>query len=269
MEAFHIVDRFFLCYSCHMQNVAVISENRFGEGIKDGIPIALGYLSVSFAFGIFAVSQGLASWQAIIISLTNLTSAGQLAGVPIIVGMLPFIELALTQLVINLRYALMSISLSQKLDENFTLFRRLSFSFAITDEIFAVASGKGKNIGSKYACGLSLTPIIGWTLGTTLGALAGNILPEIVSNALGIAIYGMFIAIIIPVARKSRAVLGVVLSSCAMSILFSYAPVLNRVSSGFVIIICGVSVSALFAWLCPVKEETAETDTSAEEGVHD
>lgn len=227
-------------------------EDNFIQGVRDGLPICFGYLSVSFAFGIFAVNQGLFPWEAILISMTNLTSAGQLAGVPIITGMLPFIEMILSQFIINIRYALMSISLSQKLDKNVRLIDRIIFSFANTDEIFAVASGRADYVGRHYLYGLALTPYIGWSLGTALGAFAGDVLPPIVTNALGIAIYGMFIAIIVPVAKKKKPVLGVILVSCVLSFLFRYTPILSKISGGFVIIICAVIASTIFAIVRPI-----------------
>lgn len=234
------------------------SEDRFLQGIKDGIPIGLGYLSVSFAFGIFAVNSGLYFWQAIAISMTNLTSAGQLAGVPIITGGLPFFELALSQVVINMRYALMSISLSQKLDDKVSLGNKLFIAFFNTDEVFAVASGRSNLVGKHYMYGLGLAPYLGWTLGTTFGSIAGNILPQIVTNALGIAIYGMFIAIIMPVAKRSKPVLGAVCLASALSLIFTYVPKINQISSGFAIIICAVVSSFIFAQLFPVKEASDE-----------
>ena len=234
------------------------SEDRFIQGIKDGIPIGLGYLSVSFAFGIFAVNQGLYFWQAIAISMTNLTSAGQLAGVPIITGTLPYFELILSQLVINMRYALMSISLSQKLDNKVSLLNRFFIAFFNTDEVFAVASGRSSLVGKHYMFGLGLTPYLGWTLGTTLGSIAGNILPQVVTNALGIAIYGMFIAIIIPVAKRNKAVLGATLVASLISIIFTFVPIFRSISSGFVIIISAVVASGFFAYFFPVKEATHE-----------
>lgn len=231
------------------------SINNFSQGIKDGIPICLGYLSVAFAFGIFAVNSGLFPWQALAISLTNVTSAGQLAGVPIMCNGLPLVEMALTQLIINMRYALMSVSLSQKLDKTMTTFHRLIISFVNTDEVFAVASGRGDLVGKKYLYGLIITPYFGWALGTILGAIAGNILPESVTNALGIAIYGMFIAIIVPVAKKNYAVLGVVCVSLTLSCFFKYIPPLNKVSSGFVIIICSLVSATIFAILKPINDK--------------
>ncbi|MBQ3713405.1 MAG: AzlC family ABC transporter permease [Spirochaetia bacterium] len=228
--------------------------NELKKGLRDGIPICLGYFSVAFAFGIFCVNSGLSPLQATLISLTNVTSAGQLAAVPIMTNAGTFVELALAQLVINLRYALMSISISQKLDSSMTTPHRLVISFANTDEIFAVASGRESLVGKHYMYGLILTPIAGWTIGTLVGAVAGNILPAAMSDALGIAIYGMFIAIIIPVAKKNFTVLKVILTAVLLSCMFAFVPGLNKVSSGFVIIICAVVSAALFAAIAPVEE---------------
>lgn len=230
------------------------------RGIADGMPIGLGYLSVSFAFGIFAVSSGLSVLEAILISVFNLTSAGQLAAVPIIASAGSFIELALTQLVINLRYSLMSVSLSQKLGASVRLRDRFWIAYANTDEVFAVSSGKGAPVGRLYMLGLIIPPILGWSLGTALGAAAGNILPEILVSALGIAIYAMFIAIVVPVAKSEWKVALAALLAIGLSCLFTYAPVLNKIPSGFVIIICAVSVSALMALLFPCPEESEEAE---------
>ena len=176
----------------------------FRQGIRHGIPIALGYLSVSFAFGMKAAGDGLTVLQAVLISMTNLTSAGQIAALPLMVGGASLTEMALTQLTINLRYALMSLSLSRKLDGSMGTLQRLIFSFANTDEIFAVASSQPGKVGKHYLYGLMLTPWIGWSLGTLLGSAAGTLLPAFVRTALGIAIYGMFLAIILPPARQQK-----------------------------------------------------------------
>lgn len=230
-------------------------NTHFRQGVRHGIPIGLGYLSVSFAFGMQAVNSGLTVMQAVVISMTNLTSAGQAAAVPLIVANAPMIEMILTQLTINLRYALMSLSLTRKLDDTMTTGRRMFFSFANTDEIFAVASGQSGKVGKDYLFGLMVMPWIGWTLGTLLGSAAGSILPEFVRNALGIALYGMFLAIILPPAREKKPVRMVVIMAVALSLCFHYLPVLKEVSAGFTIIICAVAAAALGAWLFPVKEE--------------
>lgn len=221
-----------------------------------GIPIALGYLSVSFGFGIMAVQSGLSVIEATLISLTNLTSAGQAAGVTIIAAAGTLLEMALTQFIINIRYSLMGISLSQKLDKSFTTKHRLIASYGITDEIFAVASAQVMPVTPWYMYGLIVVSAFGWVLGTFSGAAAGQILPADITNAMGIVLYGMFLAIIIPPARKERSVLFVVIIAAAISVLFRY--VFTAVSGGFAVIISAVAASAIMALIAPVKEEREE-----------
>ncbi len=232
--------------------------NSFKKGIIDGFPICLGYLSVAFAFGIFAVANGLTAAESVLISMTNVTSAGQLAAVPIITGGGTLIELAVTQLIINLRYALMSVSLSQKLGKSVGMLDRFLVAFVNTDEVFAVSSGQKGRVGRRYLYGLILTPYVGWSLGTLLGAAAGNIFPAVVISALGVAIYGMFVAIVVPPMKRSRPLVVCVLVAVALSCAFRYIPLLQAVPQGFVIIICAVAASVLMAVLAPVKEEAAD-----------
>lgn len=227
-------------------------KSRYKDGLRDGIPIALGYLSVSFAFGLSAAKGGLPVWMAVVISMTNLTSAGQVAGLSLILSSAALVEMAATQLIINLRYALMSLSISQKLHQSVTRAERYLIAFFTTDEIFAVATSGGE-VTTKYMLGLGTLPYFGWALGTLLGAAAGSLLPEAVISALGIAIYGMFIAIVVPVAKKSRAVLAVVAASVGLSVLIHYA--LPFISAGFSIIICAVAASLFGALAFPIKEE--------------
>lgn len=228
------------------------TKSDFFNGIKDGIPICLGYISVAFAFGIFSVEKGMSLLQTLLISMTNVTSAGQLAAVPIIASGGSLAELALAQLVINMRYALMSVSLSQKLDRTVGQFHRFIVSFVNTDEVFAVASGKKDSLKTPYLYGLILTPYLGWSFGTLIGAGAGNILPASVISALGIAIYGMFVAIVVPGAKSSKSTALCILTAVALSCLFYYIPVLSFVPSGFSIIICAVTASAVFAYFAPI-----------------
>ena len=230
----------------------------FIRGLRHGIPIALGYLSVSFAFGIQAVGAGLTPLQAVLISMTNVTSAGQLAGIQLMAAQAPLVEMALTQLTINLRYALMGLSLSQKLDRDMNTVRRMIFSFCNTDEIFAVASGQPGKVGHWYLYGLMFLPYFGWALGTLLGAVAGTLLPVFVTQALGIAIYGMFLAIILPPARSQKPVRVVVLLSAALSVGFHYLPGLKSIPAGYTIIVCAVTASCVGAALFPVGEEDAQ-----------
>lgn len=235
--------------------------NSLKKGLKDGIPICLGYFSVSFAFGIFAAENGLTVFQATILSLVNLTSAGQLAGVPIIMGG-TLTELALSQLIINSRYSLMSVSLSQKLSRKVKLKDKLMIAYGNTDEIFAVAVSQKGDVGKRYMWGLIMLPVIGWTGGTFIGAVAGNILPAMVTAALGLAIYGMFIAIVVPVAKKEKATAFCVAIAIALSCAFKYVPVLTKVPTGFTVIICSVIAAVILAVVAPIKTDEEVTENA-------
>ena len=231
----------------------------FKKGLKDGVPIGLGYFAVSFTFGMMAVSGGLTTAQAVLISLTNLTSAGQFAGLDIIIAGGSCWEMALTQLIINLRYCLMSFSLAQKLQRNVPWAHRFVVAFGVTDEIFGVSASQEGRVSPYYNYGAMCVAIPGWTLGTLVGGISGNLLPASMVSALSVAIYGMFLAVIIPPAKTNRAVLFVVIGAMAVSSLFAVVPVLKQVSSGFVIIITTILVAGAAAFFCPVeeKEETA------------
>ena len=231
----------------------------YRDGLKDGIPIALGYLFVSMGFGITAVNIGLPVWIASLISATNVTSAGQVAGLEIIKGAstlaVSAVEMFLTQLVINLRYSLMGITLSQNLDDSFTSGRRMLTSFMITDEIFAVGASKEKCIGVKYMLGLSTLPFAGWVGGTAIGALAASWMPEEISYIFGMAVYGMFLAIFVQPSLKEKGVLLCVGLAAALSCIVYYLPCLSFISSGFSIIICSVIASTAAALLMPVDDK--------------
>lgn len=226
-------------------------QQSFQKGLKDGLPICLGYFAVSFAFGITVVGAGFPAWLAVLISATNLTSAGQLAGLTVITAGGGFAEMAMTQLIINLRYALMSFSLTQKLSARFGTIDRLLASFVVTDEIFAVASSQPGEISRRYLFGLAVSPFGGWVLGTLVGAAAGAVLPEMVVSALGIAIYGMFVAIVVPPIKKSRRVLAVVAIAASVSCLLKWVPVFAGLSEGFRIIISAALASLVGAALWP------------------
>ncbi len=227
----------------------------FQYGLRDGVPIALGYFSVSFSFGIMALKGGLSVLQAAVTSLTNMTSAGQFAGLQIIIAGGTLLEMAATQLIINLRYALMSLSLSQKLSGNVTLWQRFIIAFANTDEIFAVAMSHNRELTFSYMVGLQILPIIGWTSGTACGAVAGSMLPAAINSALSVALYGMFLAVVIPAAKKTRPVLLMVLLAAAISCILYYVPLFQSISAGMSIIICTVAASVVGAIVFPVKEE--------------
>ena len=229
----------------------------FRHGLKDGLPIGLGYLSVSFAFGVQASILGVPLIMSVFMSMTNLTSAGQLAGLTVIATMGTILEIILTQLVINARYFLMSITLSQKLDNSFSLSHRLLCSAFVTDEIFAVAAAKPKTFGRSYFYGLVILPYFGWALGTLLGAIAGGALPEFITNALGIALYAMFIAIIIPPMTKEIGVALAVIFGGGISVLLYFAPIFSGIPTGLSVIISAVIAAVFCAAIFPKKDEEA------------
>lgn len=208
-----------------------------------------GYFAVSFSFGILAMQGGLSVIQAALTSLTNMTSSGQFAGLQIIAAGGTLIELILTQVIINMRYSLMSLALSPKLDKKIKLWQRLLIAFANTDEIFAVAMSRERSLTFMYMAGLQILPIFGWTSGTAIGAIAGNLLPAALTAALGIALYGMFIAVVVPVARRSRPVL----LSALIAIAISCVLYVLKVSAGISIIVSTVAASALMAFLRPIE----------------
>lgn len=226
---------------------------KYKTGLKDGIPIGLGYLSVSFTFGIMAISLGLKPLQALLISMLTLTSAGQLAAIQIMVNPGAYLEMFISQVTINIRYAFMGIVLSQKTDSKFTRFWKWILGFFITDEIFGVASTK-ENVSRIYLLGLSTLPYFGWALGTLLGTLIGSIVPTFIMNALCLAIYGMFIAIIMPTVKENKKVLLAVVISSIFSILFFYVPFINSVPSGIAISISAILAALILSILFPLKE---------------
>lgn len=225
----------------------------FKQGLQDGIAIGLGYFAVSFSFGI--AGSNFLSWPFVtFISMTNLTSAGQFAGLQIMHAAGTFFEMALATFFINLRYSLMAISLSQKVSPEFGTLQRLLLSTGITDEIYAVAMSQKGKIPPRYFFGLMIAPYIGWSTGTLVGAYAGEILPQILTSALGVALYGMFIAIVVPQMKASRANTIAVAIAVACSLAFHYIPVLRGVSIGFAIILCAITASLVAAIAFPVKE---------------
>lgn len=236
-------------------------SSEFKQGIKDGIPIAIGYFSVSFSFGIIAVKQGISVLQAVLTSASNITSAGQFAGLQIIVAGGTILEMILTQFIVNLRYALMSLSLSQKLDKNVSIKQRLIMAFANTDEIFAAAMAHNKTVTMPYMAGLQSLPVLGWTFGTAVGAVAGDLLPASLCSALGLALYGMFVAIVVPAARKSVPVMGTVFLAIVINCLLYFLPVFHFISTGIAVIISTVAASAVSAVLFPVPAQKDDMDS--------
>ena len=195
-------------------------KREFREGIKAGIPVCLGYFSVSFGFGAMAVAQGLSLWEAVLISASNLTSAGQFAGLTVITAGAAIIELILTQLVINSRYALMGLALGQRLGPSVGTLPRLAMAFFDTDEVFALGMARPGRLTARFFLGAGLIAALGWTMGTACGALAG----------MGLAL--------------------------VFSCLFTWLPGLKEVSGGLAIVLCTVAAAAICALLFPIKEES-------------
>ena len=229
--------------------------NEYRTGVSQGLPVGLGYFSVSFGFGAMAISQGLRVFDATLISLTNVTSAGQFAGLTVIVAAATLWELILTQLIINSRYALMSLALSQRMGQRIGVLPRLLIAFFNTDEIFALAMARVEPLTVPFMLGLGTLPIVGWTLGTLCGGLAGSVLPASIQAALGVMLYGMFIAIVVPPAKQEKPVLVTVILAMTFSTLFTLVPLLKQVSAGISIVICTVAAAAVCAALFPIAEE--------------
>lgn len=226
----------------------------FKNGLKTGLPVGLGYFTVSMTFGFLTVSGGLPLWVAAVISLTNLTSAGQFAGMSLILAGAGYIELALTVFIVNIRYILMSLSLSQRIDQKMTTWQRMLIAFGITDETFVLASVQQGTLGFKFMLGLMTLPIVGWNLGTIFGGVISTMLPESLQNAMGIALYAMFIAVIIPEAKEKHPVLVVILIAVAATCILKYVPGLNQISSGFRVIIATFVAAGLGARFFPKEE---------------
>lgn len=226
----------------------------WNKGIKDGLPIAIGYMTVSFSFGILAKQAGLNPFEAIIMSATNLTSAGQFAGLTMMVGAASLIEVALAQLIINSRYFLMSFALSQKIAPCTPLSQRMIMAYGITDEIFGVSMAAPGKLNPYYTFGIMSIAVPGWALGTLFGVISGNILPPRLVSALSIALYGMLIAVIIPPAKGDKKILGLIVLSMFLSFIFTVMPVLKFISGGVKIIILTILIAGIAAFLFPVKE---------------
>ena len=232
-----------------------MKRKEFFAGMKAGMPVCVGYFSVSFGFGAMAIAQGLSIWQAILISASNLTSAGQFAGLTVIAAGAAIIEMILTQLVIKSRYALMSLALGHQFGQRVGTGKRLIAAFFNTDEVFALGMSRGKDITASFFVGAGTVAALGWIAGTAMGAVAGSLLPESVRMALGVMLYGMFIAIVVPQAKKDTPILISALLALVFSCLFTWVPGLKEVSGGLAIVICTVAAAAICAALFPVGDE--------------
>lgn len=227
----------------------------YKRGIKDGIPIALGYFAVAFTLGIVAKNSGLSATQALIATgLTN-ASAGAYAAFTVIAEDSGYLQMALTQLIVNARYLLMAFALSQKLAPKTSTIHRCLVAFDVTDEIFGISIAQKGNLNPFYNYGASTVSIPGWALGTYFGVLLGNILPTNVVSALSVGLYGMFLAIVIPPARKNRILAVLVVISMLSSFTFDKISYFSNISEGMKVIILTVVISLLAAVFFPVKED--------------
>ena len=233
-------------------------RKEFLDGMRIGMPVCVGYFSVSFGFGAMAVAQGLRVWYAVLISATNLTSAGQFAGLTVIAAGATLLEMILTLLVINSRYALMCLALGQKGGPSVGVGKRLPAAFFNTDEVFALGMARRGKLTASFFIGAGTVAAIGWIGGTALGALAGSVLPVSVRAALGVMLYGMFIAIVVPQAKEEKPLLLSVLLALLFSSMFQWIPGLKDVSAGLAIVICTVAAAMICAWVRPVDEGVAE-----------
>ena len=238
-----------------------MNRKKFCEGLRDGLPIALGYLAVSFGIGISCHAAGISALQGFVMSLLNNASAGEYGGITVITENSGVFMMVLMTLIINARYLLMSCALSQRLHPDTPLLHRLLIGFDVTDELFGIAIAQEGFLNVWYFFGAMCAALPGWSLGTLLGALAGNLLPAWAMNGFSVMLYGMFLAIIMPEGRKNRVVLGAILVSFALSLLA--AKLLPRLSDGMRILLLTVLISAGAAILFPREEPDAEEEAAA------
>ena len=232
----------------------------FMEGVHDGVPIALGYFVVAFTLGILAKTAGLSAWQGFVTSAVNIASAGEYAGFTVIAAQAPYLEIAMLTLVANARYFLMAAALAQRFAPDTPLLHRLAVSFGVTDEVFGITVARGGMVQPYYNYGALAISVPAWSAGTSAGILAGGILPAAAVSALSVALYGMFVWVILPPAKKSRPIAGMVLASFLLSLAATYAPLTSELSGGTRTIILTLLIAGVGAALFPVHEEQEEND---------
>lgn len=225
------------------------------EGIRDGIPIGAGYFVVAFSLGIVARNAGLSPWEGFVASFLNNASAGEYAGFTLMAANASYLELAVVTFIANARYLLMSTALSQRFSPKTSILHRVLVGFDVTDELFGIAIARPGPIDPFYSYGAFIPALLGWSVGTALGIAMGNVLPARAVSALSVALYGMFLAIIIPPARQNRVVLGCVAVSFVASLVFSVAPFVATLSPGTRTIILTVAISSIVALVFPVSDE--------------
>lgn len=232
----------------------------FVAGVHDGVPIALGYFVVAFTLGILAKTAGLTPWQGFVTSAVNIASAGEYAGFTVIAAQAPYLEIAVLTLVANARYFLMAAALTQRFSPDTPLLHRLAVSFGVTDEIFGITVARGGVLNPYYNYGAMAISVPAWAAGTSVGILAGGILPAAAVSALSVALYGMFVWVILPAAKKSRPIAGMVLLSFVLSLGAAHAPLLSTLSGGTRTILLTLLIAGVGAKLFPISTEQEEED---------
>lgn len=232
----------------------------FKDGMKDGVPIGLGYLAVSFSLGIMAKKAGLTPFQGFLASFLCNASAGEYAGFSIIAAGATYLEMALAIFIANARYLLMSCALVQRFSPKTSIFHRLIMAFDITDEVFAISIARPGFLNPYYTYGAMTTTMPLWAIGTALGVMAGNMLPNRLVSAFSVALYGMFLAVIIPPAKKDKIIAGLIVICFTLSFLSCYIPFIKEMSDGTKTIVLTVLISSIAAILFPRKEERAVTN---------
>lgn len=241
------------------------TNKNYLQGIKDGIPIALGYFAVGFTLGITAKNLGITAGQTGLMSFLLHASAGQFAAMTVIAENAGFIAMIGTMLIINMRYFLMSCALSQKIDPKTSLPKRMLLSYFVTDEIFGISASVQGKLNPNYPLGAATVASPGWVIGTALGALVGNILPASLASALSVALYGMFLAVVIPASKNDRTVGFVVIASMLASTAFTFAPYLCDIPSGTRIIILTIVIASIAAVIKPIQPESLLNDMEDKE----
>ena len=227
----------------------------FMAGVHDGVPIALGYFVVAFTLGILAKTAGLTPWQGFVTSAVNIASAGEFAGFTVIAAQAPYLEIAVLTLVAKARYFLMATALTQRFAPETSLLHRLAVSFGVTDEIFGITVARGGALNPYYHYGAMAISVPAWAAGTSAGILAGGILPAAVVSALSVALYGMFVWVVLPAAKRSRPIGRMVLASCVLSLAATYAPVTSELSGGTRTILLTLLIAGVGAALFPIDTE--------------
>lgn len=243
------------------KRIAISRRQAFQDGVRDGMPIALGYLAVSFTLGTAIQKAGMTAFQGMLASFLNNASAGEYVGFSLIAAGAAYWEMAMMTLITNARYLLMSCALSQKFAPGAALIHRLLVGYAVTDEIFGISIARPGYLNPFYNYGAMAVAMPGWAIGTWLGVVVGNILPLRAASALSVALYGMFLAVIIPPARKDRVVASLVMVSFAASFLAERLPFLSGISGGTRTILLTVVIAGVAAMMFPVAgDETAKKE---------